>query len=344
MSRSSTSSGPIAAKAKRVLKDMGRLNITPSPQNYFVWYEYLGGLNAELTRAVEDLIGSREGFTENVLNDLYREYVSDAKLSKNLKRAHLATQTVVKDVFAELISVGGMTAEYQRKLEYYAEQLNSAPSGVEFSEVIGDLLRDTTEMTHASVQLVRNLEETKSRTEALQRQLQKIEKEGLIDHLTGLGNRKAFGEKVLTIRELSMESEQTFCSVLMNLDRFDRFHQLHGQEIEEAVLRRVAKTLKDNLKGRDFTARLADEKFALVLPGTPLDAGVTVANILGGALSDMRLQKADSETELGSVTASFGVAQFDFDESGESLIERADKALSIAIRLGGNKVATERDL
>lgn len=344
MIRSATSSGPVAAKAKRVLKDMSRWNIAPSPQNYHVWYEYLSGFNTELTRAVEDRVGSSEGFSDEVLDNLYREYISDEKLSKDLRRAQLATQTVVKNVLTELISVGEMTSEYQQKLEYYAAKLNSAPSGVEFSQVIGDLLRDTTEMTHASVQLVRNLEETKSRTETLRRQMKKMEQEGLIDHLTGLGNRKALGDKMREIRDLSMESEQTFSLVLMNLDRFDRFHQLHGQEIGEAVLRRVAKALKDNLKGRDFTVRLADEKFAMLLPGTSLDAGVRVAEILRGALAGMRLQKADSESELGSVTASFGVAQFDFEDSDEGLMERADKALSTAIRLGGNKVATERDL
>ncbi len=344
MSRISTSAGPVAAKAKRVLKDMTRWNIAPSPQNYHVWYEYLSGFNTELTRSIEKGVASTDGFSEEVLNSLYREFISDEKLSKELKRAQLATQTVLKDVLSEVISVGCMTGEYQKRLESYAEKLDSAPNGPEFSKVVNALLRDTTEMTHASLQLVRHLEETKSKTESLRRQIQKMEEQGLVDHLTGLANRKAHGEKMLEIREFSLASEETFSLVLMDLDRFSKFRELHGQEIWEAVLRRVAKTMQDNLKGRDFTSRLADEKFGLILPDTPLDAGVKVANIMRDALAGMRLQKADSETELGSVSASFGVAQFDFEDSVEDLYQRADRALSSAIRLGGNNVKTERDL
>lgn len=345
MSRSGdASSGPVAAMAKRVLNDMSRLDIAPSPQNYHIWSEYMGASNPELCRAIEGRISSDEGFSDEVLEDLYNEFIRNEKLHKELKRAQRATQTVLKDVLAELVSVGSMTSEYQRKLEYYAEKLDSAPSGVEFHEVLGDLLKDTSEMAQASIRLVRNLEKTQSRTETLGRQLHRIEREGLIDHLTGLGNRKALDDILREFCERSVENKQTFSIVVMKLDEFETFRQNHGQQIGEAVLRRVAKMLKDNLKGYDFIARSTDEKFAAVLPGTPLDSGVSVAEILREALAGMRLQKADSETELGSVTASLGVVEFDLEETFDGLLGRADEALAAAIRLGGNRVTTERDL
>lgn len=336
-------SGLADVKAKLIIKDMARWKITPSPQNYHVWYEYISGNNPELTEAVEAFIASDEGFPDQVVNDLYQQYVADERVSKDLKRAQLATQTVLKDVLGELLTAGSVTAEYQLKLEQYSKSLVAAPSSAEFQQVIGELLADTTEMQQASLQLLKNLEETRSRAELLQRQLRKIEEEGLIDNLTGLGNRKAALEKLQEIRQISVESEQNFSIFVMEIDCFDKFHDIHGRDIGDAVLRRIAAAIKDNLKGRDFPARIADDKFLGVLPATPLDSAVVIANMLREALLGMRLQVTQSDVDIGSVTASFGVVQFDLEDSVEGLLERVEMALSAALRLGGNAVATDRD-
>lgn len=336
--------GRAAAKANLVIKDMTRWEIMPSPQNYHVWYEYLSGHNAELTRAVEAIIASNEGFSDHVVSELFQQHVSEQKIGKDLKRAQLATQTILKDVLDELIAVGGITSGYQKKLEQYSETLGADPTDSEFQQLVNDLLTETTEMQQAGVQLLKNLEETKSRAESLQRQLHRMEEEGLMDNLTGLGNRRAALERMQELRQVSVESNQSFSIFEMEIDRFEIVHQNHGRDIGDAVLRRVATVLKDNLKGRDFSARFGDERFVVILPATPLDAAVTVANILREAIQGMRLQVAESDADLGSITASFGVAEFDFEDGIEGLVDRAGRALSVATRLGGDSVGTDHDL
>lgn len=323
---------------------MARWNIVPSPQNYHVWFDYLSGDNVELSGAVSAIISSGKGFNNELLDGLYRRHIGDEKQRAALKRLQQATQTVLKDVLKQLIEVGGVTSRYKEKLESYFGQLENANNTLAFRNVVKSLLHETAEMTRASIQLRGTLDETTSRAQALERQLEVVEKETLIDNLTGLGNLRAAEHIMSELQEVYKESAEPYSIIVLDLDKFKNVNDKYGHAVGDAVLCKVARTLQDNVKGRDFIARHAGEEFTVILPQTPLGAAVVVANQLRAALGTKQLRIAETDENIGLVTASFGIAEIRQDDTARSLFARANQAVDAAKDAGGDTVRSQIDL
>lgn len=78
----------------------------------------------------------------------------------------------------------------------------------------------------------------------------------------------------------------------------------------DQVLRLVARTLIDGVKGRDMAARYGGEEFALILPETDLQSAVKVAEYLRKAVAGKEVINRSSGDKLGRITLSSGVAQY----------------------------------
>jgi diguanylate cyclase (GGDEF)-like protein len=157
------------------------------------------------------------------------------------------------------------------------------------------------------------------------------------DKLTGLANRRAWDASVPKEFAKASRLGQTLCLIMADLDHFKRVNDEYGHLRGDEVLREFAKRLRQTVRESDSVFRLGGEEFALLLPGTDIDKGMTVAEKLRElvelkALSGLR------------VTASFGVAVTDGNETPDELVHRADQALYAAKTGGRNRVsARERD-
>ena len=180
--------------------------------------------------------------------------------------------------------------------------------------------------------------------QSLQRQLDRVEKESLTDHLTTLANRKAAEERLEDLFNQYQEENESFSVVIMDIDHFKSFNDTYGHNIGDAVLRKVSHALRDTLKGSDFPARFGGEEFIVLLPNTPLAPACRVAELLRAAISSRRLKLSECDTDLGSVTASFGVSEIQFGDTMESLVERADQALYLAKNSGRDNVKSQAEL
>jgi len=109
------------------------------------------------------------------------------------------------------------------------------------------------------------------------------------------------------------------------------------------VLRLVATSVKQNVKGQDTAARYGGEEFAVVLPNTILRSAITVADHIRRAVMTKELMKRSTGEHLGRVTISVGVATLRTNDTPQSLIERADICLYAAKRCGRNRVISEAD-
>ncbi|MDP1883507.1 MAG: GGDEF domain-containing protein, partial [Bradyrhizobium sp.] len=129
-----------------------------------------------------------------------------------------------------------------------------------------------------------------------------------------------------------------------DIDHFKKFNDSYGHQVGDQVLRLVAKVLQDSVREGDLAARYGGEELIAVLPGANLDVCVDVAERIRRRISEARLTRRTTGEEISSVTVSIGVAQFRMAESAEAMIERSDRALYEAKRLGRNRVVTESDI
>lgn len=157
------------------------------------------------------------------------------------------------------------------------------------------------------------------------------------DGLTGLYNRAWLNEMLPKLVSRAAHDGRPLSLVMIDLDHFKRFNDTHGHMAGDGALAAAASVLRNALRPTDFALRYGGEEMMALLPDTPQDLAVVVAERLcerlRGAVvfSDMRLA-------LPHVTGSFGVASLVPGRDGDALMAAADAALYRAKEQGRNRV------
>jgi diguanylate cyclase (GGDEF)-like protein len=152
------------------------------------------------------------------------------------------------------------------------------------------------------------------------------------DALTGVWNRRHF-EHAISAELARVQRHPTPLSLLLfDVDHFkalnDRFGHQTGDQVLIDLTRRVGQALREG----DVLARWGGEEFAVILHHCPAADAVRLADKLRGLIADQAF------TRVGTVTASFGVAQLQPDETLDDWFRRVDLALFEAKSGGRNTV------
>jgi diguanylate cyclase len=187
------------------------------------------------------------------------------------------------------------------------------------------------------------LNASKQEINQLQENLEVVRTESLTDPLTSLANRKFFDQALSKAIADAFAKQEPLSLLMTDIDHFKTFNDTFGHLTGDQVLRLVALSVKQNVKGQDLAARYGGEEFAVILPDTVLRSGVTVADHIRRAVMTKELMKRSTGEHLGRVTISIGVASLRPDDSAASLLGRADQCLYAAKRSGRNQVVCETD-
>ena len=167
------------------------------------------------------------------------------------------------------------------------------------------------------------------RTLIMQRRLIEM---ATLDPLSGLYNRGAFRQR-FDAELAAAEVNGTFSLILFDIDHFKHINDIYGHDAGDEVLRCVG-TLR-MLPDAHFS-RIGGEEFAVILPGIPVEGGISVAEYLRGQINALEIERGDSTITL---TASYGVAEFRPGDTANDLYRRADSALYQAKDTGRDRVS-----
>lgn len=166
----------------------------------------------------------------------------------------------------------------------------------------------------------------------------KLDKLARSDALTGLRNRRAFDEQLELEVARSMREQRPLSLLMMDIDHFKQFNDRYGHAAGDDAMVKVAAVIETKARRPgDIAARIGGEEFALVLGDCSLKAGQEIADDIVRSVAALRLDHAESDHQL--VTMSIGVAELELGvrTSIRSLVEQADKALYRAKMLGRNR-------
>jgi diguanylate cyclase len=228
--------------------------------------------------------------------------------------------------------------KYAHRLDGANDRLKGMDSSPAVAEIVLALIRDNQEMSGKIETLSENLTSSRTQIMRLQGDLAKAEQVGFRDKVTEIGNRHFFETNLDAELAEARAANGRLCLIIVDIDRFKRVNDTFGHVVGDTLLKLVAELLTRNLKGMDKVARYGGEEFGILLPNTRAADAAIVANNVRKELERKRWVVGRNGQELGAVTASFGVAQFDLRESRDEFVARADSALYRAKQSGRNRV------
>ncbi|UCC55366.1 MAG: diguanylate cyclase [Gammaproteobacteria bacterium] len=191
-------------------------------------------------------------------------------------------------------------------------------------------LADKLDNTHHYLQLI------ESDSRELTDELTRVRLLSLTDELTSLPNRRAFMRRLED--EVARVQRYGFplSFALMDLDHFKEINDEYGHAAGDEVLRVYSKNILSVFRHHDMVARYGGEEFAVLLPNTDADGAIRALNKVKRRAAETRWQCNGAVVPVPSFSA--GVSLFKPGESASAFIERADKALYRAKRLGRDRI------
>ena len=183
--------------------------------------------------------------------------------------------------------------------------------------------------------------ELRQRNAELEGMLTKTERLAMTDALTGVFNRRRFGDELHREWAIARRYGHALSLLLVDLDSFKGVNDKDGHRAGDATLKNIAEILARSVREVDVCARYGGDEFVILLPHTPATQAIVVAERARAEVAKVRATWAG---EARHVSLSIGISSTE-DASvanEEALVEAADRALYLAKHEGRDRVVLAR--
>jgi diguanylate cyclase len=329
------------ACATSALEHLVQRSVPATPNNFTIWYVYSSGGSVELRREMDLMIERQEPFTPERSLELFERYFGTVAESQALRETSQRLESAVAQLVGFLSKAGVNTASYGETLRSASGQLRDSNKIEDIRAVVASVLAETKKMAEQHRQLQFELTSSAREMSALREHIVSARREAQTDALTGIANRKFFEQRIDENVRDAMRTGDELCLLMLDIDHFKKFNDTYGHQLGDQVLRLVAKTFTECIKGRDTAARYGGEEFVVLLPHTTLANAGKLADHLRLTVAGKMIVNRQTGKSLGQITLSIGVAQYKRGEAVAHFIQRADKALYKAKGAGRNRVIAE---
>lgn len=324
------------ATLKETIPLLIKHQISAIPTNYALWYTYVSKEFIGLNQRMDDIVENGEPLSELKTKDLHRQYVLDKEsitawdLRQSIEGMLIELGQTLKDTQSD-------THDYKKTMDSRLDDLNRVEKeGWSLEEVLGlvrNMVSEAQNIRQSTISFNSALSNAEKEIARLKMQLLESQQEALYDALTGLCNRRYFDSELQSKMALD-----NLCLILIDIDHFKKINDAYGHQMGDLVLKAVAKKLQSNCRDNAQVFRYGGEEFAVLVPNAEIKKARQIADGMRRMLEKISVKDRRTGKLLGDITVSAGVAQLTKNEPPQSLIERADKLLYEAKRLGRNRV------
>lgn len=338
----SENSETILSTGKRAFPLMLKHAVDPTPSNYAVWYHYVASQNEKLVKEIDALIASAAAFTPDTNNYLYEKYAAEQGDKQIVEDATLSAKNLLSEILGVINTFKGETTHYGQELDTHIDTMSGKFAQSPLQDMVKEIIAGAAALKSSGVNLNQKLDESRQEIENLKANLAQITTESQKDFLTGVANRKALERRLDEETQQVRDEGGDLCLLMIDIDHFKQFNDKFGHLIGDEVLKIVAKSLTDSVKGHDMVARYGGEEFSVLLPSTPLGGAMIVAEKIRQTIASRDLKRRDTGQSYGAITVSIGVSYFHAENDTVPLfIKRADEALYRSKKSGRNRVTQE---
>jgi diguanylate cyclase len=324
--------------AKQAIERLNRDKLAPTPDNYAVLYYYFAGTNPNLKAAVDALLKNGLVLTQDQCTELFQAHLGIDAEHRMLKETNAAIDSEIKRVLSAIDQAAVGATQFSKSLDSFSGELKPSATLEQIRNAVTKVVTETRTISQQNERLASQLSSATQQLSDMRQNLDQVHKESQIDGLTEVGNRKFFDHELVHSMAEARDNGWPLTLLMIDIDHFKKFNDSYGHLIGDQVLRLVAHTLVENLKGRDIIARYGGEEFVILLPQTRVTDAEKVANQLRAGLSTKQIKRRSTNETLGVITISLGAAEYYPGEDNDSFVGRADAALYRAKQTGRNKV------
>lgn len=317
--------------------------IAPTPANYEFWYRYVTAAEPDLVEAVDAVVRTVGRVSTRAMQNIRREIYGEA-VQHDLGVLIDQTQTQLKRIAVYVEQADGEARSYNQTLRDSSNIISTSDDVDAQRALLADMVNATSAMIDKTERLEAQLAMSGQEIDTLKQDLETARTESRTDPLTGLPNRKAFASYLDAQAARAMADRKPLCLAFCDIDHFKHFNDTWGHRMGDEVLRLVGQSLEQLSHGVGYPARFGGEEFVIVLPNKGLEAAHDICEQIRDFIASRSVRAKSSNKEVGRITLSLGIAQLRWNDSTETLIERADQALYRAKETGRNRVCAETEL
>lgn len=273
-----------------------------------------------------------------------RRVNSAYRLHLDRKRGEIAR---LQEAFAQNVNEAiAQNREFGALLQIELNALQQAENGKEIETLRQILIGGIEELIQGHRSLEAKLRRTseflrliKSDSDRLRDELNKVRLLSLTDEYTGLPNRRAFMRRLQDEIGRAQRYGSPLALALLDLDEFKAINDAYGHAAGDEVLRSYAAHVLSILRHHDLVARYGGEEFAVLLPNTSLDGAMAALSKVRSRAQAIRCNVDGKELRVPTFSA--GLTLYTPGDLHTTLVDRADRALYRAKRLGRNRVEVE---
>ncbi len=330
--------------AHKAIDKMREIGIPANPNNFTIWFHYFSGTFPDLKRTLDILLGNQQEFTETRNSEIFQKFFTLDQESATLHDATTRVEGELGRIISTLSQADTDMNELDSELMAAQDKLSVPSDQAVVKEVTGNLREHiSTVLDHTSL-LEAKLRASTNEINELKEDLERMRREAMTDGLTGVANRKLFDLELRKSAMNAMANGEDLSLLMIDVDHFKRFNDHFGHQVGDQVLKLVAVTISECIKGQDTAARYGGDEFTVLLPRTNLDNAIKLAEHICKRVSAKNVVNRATGERLGKITMSAGAAHYEYGEPVGQLLVRADRTVNMAKSQGHNRILSQADI
>ncbi len=315
--------------------------VSPTPINFLVWYEYFLGQDGQL-KAMLDAGIQHNGYSNVLGVRIYESLLKDKQADTS--ELEQAFRKFLERMISRLMDWTKGIEKHTQALDTYIQDLTTRGDidAQTLASLTQNVLATTRSIVSSQSEMQQELIVATTKIQALQKELITARNESMTDTLTQLPNRRAFDLRVEQNMQSTKQRDQ-LCLILFDIDFFKKFNDTYGHLIGDAVLRFIAGVVQKVIEPSQLLARIGGEEFAVLIQHASLEQAHQLAERIRIKVANSQLKRKDTGETINNIHVSLGVSTFLPGETWDVWYQRTDKALYHSKENGRNRTSLAVD-